>query len=1031
MNFNHLHVHSTYSFLDGYGLPHQYIEQLKVNKQTCIGLTDHGSTWGHVPFFFELKKEGLNCILGCEFYYDRDVTEMNKSRYHITLLAKNKNGLLNLYQLLTMANFEGFYYKPRIDDNMLKKYSKDIIVLSGCMGDGFPIRNIENGKSVMEWMKMMKGIFGENFYCEISPIAKYKNQIRDIISISDKLKIPIAITSDVHFPAKDHHTPEDIMLSIGLKAEYHDSDRMRLMPELYLYDDIELLERLDALFKPASYKKYLSNTSSIVDKCKNIELPPAKPLKYKIDDPEKLFKTRIKQGWKTRSIDPVKNKIYKDRCDYEFKMIKEKNFIDYFLIIADLVVWAKQHMVVGAARGSVAGSLIAWLLQITEVDPLKHGLLFERFIDVTRKDLPDIDLDFPHTKRNMVVDHLIKKYGEDHVSLLGTVNYFKSKNAIWDVGRIFDLPWNERKALAEMIMERSSGDSRSSFCIADSMNEFEEAKKIIKHSPEFKLAADIEGQARQSGVHAAAIVISNEPLIQHGSFINNDGYKVLCMDKYAAEKIGLLKIDVLALKQLTVIDNILSLIKKNNDWLYSLPLNDPKPYTILKDHLFQGIFQFEGDALKVVSRQSEPDDFASMAEISALARPGSLHCGGTTEYLNRRAWDKKIKRKTACPVKYIHPLLKEVSQDTYGVIIYQEQVLNIMRNVGKLSWEDTAKLRKIMSRSMGVEYFNQYYEKFKVGALENGLKEKEAKEIWLQVMTFGSWAFNKSHSISYGYLSYWTLYLKYYHPAEFFICTLREEVDEDPQKYLLREWVNHFKRKFIPLDIEKSDVTFTFKDGIIYGGFSNIKGIGIKAAAKIIEARSKATTLDQFKKMVGNKNFEILKKFNINPSFRNDQLDLFKNKKLKQEEVKIDYETMMTYIPYADLNPIGGKYDTYYKKHNFKYVKDITDDTVDIRLIGKIKLINLRSMQETNMTQKRKGSYSHPELDKFFNLIIEDDTGTVFIGISRFLYEGMKDEIYKAKVGGIIAIEGKKIAGFYKIQVKKLKVLKAAEGTAA
>jgi len=1029
MEFTNLHVHTTYSFLDGYGTPKQYAERLKELGQDKIGLTDHGSTWAHIPFYFQLKEKGIKAILGCEFYYDIDVEEKNKQRYHLTVIAKNNEGLHNLYKLMTFAYKEGMYYKPRIDNNILFQHQKGLVVLSGCMGDGFPVRHAESDPELtLHWMKIMDRNI-DDFYIEVSPFFERQVELESIIKLADQAEIPIAMTSDTHFPAPKDHQAQDIMLSIGMKQDYWSQSRIKLWDHLFLLESERASNLAFKLFKERAME-FIGNTNKIAQVA-NAGFEPAKFLRYGNTPKEsrELFEQWIDDGIKKRfGHNYTADK--KDRIEYEKGIIIEKDFVDYFLIISDLVKWAKytKGMLVGAARGSAAGSLIAYVLDITEVNPLNHGLMFERFIDHYRTDPPDIDIDFPHKRRDEIYYYLEKKYGRDHVALLGTISYFKGKNSIWDIGRIFNLPRKDIESLAKNIIERSSGDSRADYCIEDSISEIEEVATMMDRHSEFKLATKIEGQARQSGIHAAAIIISEDELEKYGSFMPYEDKKLLTIDKKYAEDLNLLKVDALGLKQLTVIESVLNLIGKDNTWLYNIPLDDPKAFKILNDHLFSGIFQFEGAALKAVSKQSYPDNFDSMHEISALARPGTLHSGMTTKYLNRRAFVKKFKRKTMEKPTYIHQSLEEITEETLGIVIYQEQVIKIMREIGKMSWKDTKEIRTLISKSKGVEFFNTFLETFTKGAKENGLNEYEIDDLWNGICTFGSWAFNKSHSVSYGYISYWTLYLKANYPAEFIISTLQEEGDEDSIKLLLKEWLEHFDGKFVLLDPNKSEKTFSLKDGIIYGGFSNIKGIGEKQADKIIEARDKVNSIQQFKKLVGAKNFELLRKFNALPtSFKVEQSDLFAQPINEREpDAKIPYE----FAQWADFYPIGDDYDEYYKEKNFKYIRDVDDDTTTVRLIGKIKLINLRSINELTVQKKaehEKRNYRNADLDKFFNLVIEDDTGTIFAGINRFRYADFKDEIFKAKVGGIIALEGDKLDGFMKVQITKMKVLKYAE----
>lgn len=1043
VDFCHLHVHSSFSFLDGYGLPHQILSRVREIGHKAIAITDHGNIWSHTPFWMEQKKNypEINFIPGCEFYFVDDATDKtSRKRYHITVMAKNSDGLVNLHKLNNKAYFDGFYYKPRIDWHDLAAYGRNLVVLSGCTGSGLLIQHLDDPEYIEKCMAFGKKHFGDDFYIEISPINKYKEQVQKMITIAKEYGVKAVSTTDAHFPTPKDYVAEDLMVCIGTKATYNDPSRLKLMPELYLFDGIEAEQRGKEIYGDG-WQEYFENTLEIASKC-NVEriLSGQKqfPLPDKYETAESYLEHQIQIGITKRELEKLPNWVteYKPRIDYELNLILNKGFANYLLMIQDLILWAKQRMLVGAARGSVAGSLVAYVLEITEVDPIPFGLMFERFIDITRYDPPDIDIDFPDEKRHIVFDYIEQKYGSDYVSQFGTISYFKPKIALWDVRRAYNLPFKEAGELAKLTIERSSADARATFCLNDTFAMFDRSKAILKQYPLFKNAAKLEGQIRQTGVHAAAVIVSEKPLIEIAGSVpgkNKTGH-ILCIDKHSSEELGLLKIDVLGLKQLTIFENILTMINKPYEWLYKLPLDDEKTFKVLQQHRFCGIFQFEGDAVKMVSKQVNPDSFINVSEISALARPGALHCGGTTKYIEFRAWEKGYDNPNKKKPYYEHPLLKELAGDTYGIVIYQEQVLKILTQLGRMDWKDSADLRKGMSKSKGVEFFNQYKDKFLTGAAENGVDPEAASHIWDNVCTFGSWAFNKSHSVSYGLLSYWCAYLKANYPDEFYVCTLQKENDTEAIKKIIREWVE-IGGKFQIFDIEKSGINFTIHDDGIYGGWTNIKGIGEKQAKKILSAKPWKNSTE-FRKIAGKKICSILKTIKQLPSLKqgNQQLlSFFENSEFDNEDNWADIpeseSSIDELLPWANLYPIGKEFSKLYEIHNLTKINEITEKTTDVKMIGKISSLNLRDIHEAGIEQNRDTSkIKDKHLTEFLIMQVDDDTGQILAGINRYLFPRFRKMIFEdAGVGAIIGFSGKKAPGFNKINIEKLKIIKPAK----
>lgn len=1036
IDFCHLHVHTGFSFLDGYGLPNQILAKVKELGHRAIGISDHGNIWSHIPFWIEQKQNfpDIKVIYGCEFYIVENINIKSRKRYHITVFAKNTDGLINLHRLNNFAQFEGFHYKPRITFTELLKHKEGLIVLSGCTGSGVLIQNLHNEEFINNYLSTFKQNFGSDFYIEVSPIKKFRSEIQQMITLGNNFNIKIVSTSDAHYPDKNDYEIEDLMVCIGTKSTYSDVNRLKLLNTLYLFDGAEAESRGKLLYGK-DFKQYFENTLEIADKCnaeRIISGQKSFPLPENYTDNVSYFMSQIQRGIKFRDLKKKSDwEIYEKRINYEMDLIVSKGFVDYFLVIQDMVLWAKQRMLVGAARGSVAGSLIAYILQITEVDPIPFGLMFERFIDITRQDPPDIDLDFPDEKRYEIIGYLINKYGKNHVCQLGTISYFKSKIALWDTRRVYNLPWNETKELANLTIERSSGDARAQFCLNDTFTLFDRAKEIVKKYPKFKSAIKLEGQIRQTGIHAAGVIVSEEPLINMGGMTRgkSEDEKVLCCDKYGSENLGLLKIDVLGLKQLTIIENILKMINKPFNWIYNIPLDDENTFEIFRKRKYCGIFQFEGDAVQMVCSQVKPDSFINIAEISALARPGALHCGGTTKYIEFRAYEKKFDHKNKKKPYYEHPLLKKLAGDTYGIVIYQEQVLKILTELGNMDWQDAATLRKAMSKSYGVEYFNRFKDKFLAGAKQNNIKKEIAIKIWDNVCTFGSWAFNKSHAVSYGLLSYWSAYLKANYPNEFYVCTLQKESADEIIKKLLREWVESGK-EFIPFSFKHSDINFSIKEGKIYGGWKNLKGIGEKQAEQICKFKPFQNS-DDLRDAVGKTGLRILKALGELPDGlpkKNNQINLFTNE--IEIETWNDIEenfSKQEIIPWADLYPIGKEFGWMYDKYKLTKIKDISENTTNVMMIAKITSLNLRDVFEAGITQNRDlTKIKDPHLKEFLLLHIEDDTGAMVAGMNRYLFPKYKKMIFEdAGIGAIIGFKGKKVPGYMKINIENIKILKS------
>jgi DNA-directed DNA polymerase III PolC len=880
--------------------------------------------------------------LGLEFAVVLNCEENTKQpTNHMTMIAKNLNGVKTIYDLAT-ASQTYFYYEPRIDYEKLLDYcNDDVIILSGSN----PQVNFFKGN--------------KNFYLEASPSSPA--WLRKINEVSKKYNIPIVACSDNQYPRPQDKGSYEIV--VGERNRYTRTTIQHIANEWELKACMPMIPQ-----------EAYDITHTIAEQIEDFDLPKATNVKY--TSKETLEELCAKNA-DIKGVD-LSNEVYSARLKRELELIKEKDFEDYFFVIADMVSNAKKEMLVGPARGSSAGSLVCYLLDITDVDPIVHDLMFERFVDVNRLDLPDIDIDFPDVKRDSVIERLKSEYGEDCVARIGTVSRLKPKSALTEVSKSLKIPLWEVEDLKKSIVERSSGDARASFCIRDTFETLDIGRDMIKKYPGLRAAEDIENHARHTGQHAAGVIVLNSP-VKNYCPVNRDG--VAQIEKEDAEFLNILKIDALGLRTLSILEDAVNEIGKQREYLINLKLDDKKAYKILNDQKFAGVFQFEGYALQSLCKQLHIESFLDIAYITTLARPGPLHSGGTTEFIKRRTGEEEV--------TYLHPKTEKWTKDSYGVIIFQEQVMQIARNVGKLSWEDTSNLRKAMSKSLGEEFFNQYWEMFREGAKEEGIEEKEARNIWEHMCTFGSWAFNKSHAISYAMISYWCAYMKAHHPLEFAVACLRNAKDDDQVIKLLRELVTE-GIEYKPFDKDLSEYSWAVKDGKLIGGLIGIKGIGPKNAEDILERRKAGRPLTT------------------------------------RQSILLDNPE----ITYLDVFECHTKFGDYYenpKKFNIQTGKVVEIKTIqgndEYIFIGKMKERNLRDLNEYGNLVKRGGRKIEGN-NLFLNLTFEDDSDMIICTIDRFKYLRFgKLIIEQSKIGDWFLIKGEIRNNWRKIFISNIRKL--------
>lgn len=731
--------------------------------------------------------------------------------------------------------------------------------------------------------------------------------------------------------------------------------------------------------------------NSVLDKCK----ARMKKAKLLIPEKSKDLIELCEDGAKKLNID-LTDKTYKDRLKYEIKLIKDKNFEDYFFIIQDMVAFAKKNMVVGPARGSSGGSLVCYLLGITTIDPIKYGLIFERFIDINRDDLPDIDIDFSDQRRHLVFEYIEKKYSEKRVARLGTVGMYKAKSALREIGKPLNIPlWMIEKSL-ESLIERSSGDENALDTLYDTLKETENGKELLKKYPEALIACDLEGHPRNSSQHAAGIILTNTPV---NEFVAVDARtKAALCDKKDAEGLNLLKIDALGLKQLSIFERTMELagIEVSSDWLDKIPLDDPKAFDVLNSHHYSGVFQFNGAAVQGLAKDIEFSHIEDLVSITALARPGPLSTGGSHNWVKRKNGKQKI--------TYPHELIEKYTKETNGIVIYQEQVMHIVKNVGGLSWSDTSEVRKAIGKTKGEEYLNKYKNKFVSGAVKNGLDDDLARKTWADLVSFGAYAFNRSHAVAYAIVSYWCCWFKAHYPLEFAAATLDAQTEANDKIIMLRE-LKEEGVSYLPFDIEKSTDKWEVseKNGkkIIVGPLSSIKGIGPASVQEIMLCRKEGKEIRAtLKKRIDNGVTEIDTLYPIHDNF----------KRLHPDPAQSGIKSKVDLVKNVD-----------------------THINRDVLIVATIKKITPIDENEPERVAKRKekwggGKYNGPT--RALNLWLQDDTGEIFCKVNRFKFEKIgKKMIECGKVGkSLFAIKGKVPDSFRMIDIDRVKYLGNIDG---
>lgn len=837
MNFVHLHNHSDYSILDGAITIDRMIDKASDLGMPGVALTDHGNMFGAIEFYQKSKSRGIKPIIGQEFYvapksrFDREAKSSGKENaHHLVLLAKDMEGYKNLIKLSSIGYLEGFYYKPRIDFETLSQHSSGLVCSSACIGGEIPILVLKGKmEEAVSTANMYRDLFGkDNYYLELQDhgIPEQITVNKALLEISKTTGIPLIATNDCHYLNKEDAYSHEVLLCIQTSKFIDDENRMQFPTNEFYFKSAEEMTRLFRDIPDAIY-----NTNRICDMVDlELNLGDAILPHFSVPDGftlDSYLRQLVLDGAKMRFGNDVPDEVTQ-RIDYELKVITSMKFSGYFLIVWDFINYARRvNIPVGPGRGSAAGSMVSYCLGITNLNPITYNLLFERFLNPDRNEMPDMDIDFCAIRREEVIDYVKEKYGKDHVSQIITFNKMKAKAVIKDVARVFRIPFADANIISKHISESS---------LKEELNSSEDLKKIYNETEKGKMVIDIsltlEGLTRSAGKHAAGVVISREPLTEYAPLYRDakDGSISSQFEKNSLEKAGLVKMDFLGLKNLTIIDNCLKLIKKHKGVdidIDALSLDDEKTFDLLKDANTKGVFQLESGGMQNILRKLGPTVIEDIIAINALYRPGPLDSGMVDEFITRKRNPSKV--------KYQHPLLEPILRDTLGVIVYQEQVMLIAQHMAKFTLAEADKLRKAMGKKIP-EIIKEMEDKFIRGSLENNINEKIARDIFGLIEKFARYGFNKSHSAAYAIISYQTAYLKAHYPVEYMCSLLSSMKDQDD----ITKYVNDCRANNIPIlppDINYSEYDFTIENNAIRFGLNAIKGIGEKAIDSILLAR--------------------------------------------------------------------------------------------------------------------------------------------------------------------------------------------------
>jgi DNA polymerase-3 subunit alpha len=950
--FTHLHLHSHYSLLDGLAKIDDIIDRVKELGMDSVAITDHGTMYGVIEFYEKAKAKGVKPIIGCEVYeairgMEDKTPNLDGRRFHLILLVRNEQGYKNLVKIVTEAHLKGFYYKPRVDLELLEKYSEGLIGMSACLQGRISHLLLSNKKEEAEEMALRyQKMFGKgNYYLEIQNHPGIPEQARVnkmMIELSKKTGIPLVATNDSHYVNKDDAEAQDVLMLINTGADINDKERLSMIG-----DDFSIKSKEEMIEDFKDVPEAIENTQKIVEQC-NLELklgefklpsfdvPEGKTSesylrelcylgiekKYDIHSPElKDILDKVAKGkeFKVEEIKDVKLKEVIERMEYELSVINRTGFSGYFLIVQDFVNWAKNNrIVVGPGRGSAGGSIVAYLSNITNVDPLKYNLYFQRFLNPDRISPPDIDLDFTDKRRDEVINYVAEKYGRNKVAQIITFGTMAAKASIRDVGRALGYQYSYCDKIAKMIP--------LGFSLNDTLEKIDEFKSLYESDKEAErlidLALKIEGCARHASTHACGVVISRNPLddsvpIQHPT--QDENGIVTQYEMHAVESMGLLKMDFLGLKNLTIIEETLKRIyavRGINVDIDRIPLDDPKTYKLLQDGDCIGVFQLESDGMRRYVKQLKPTEIEDIIALVALYRPGPMQ--HIPEYING-----KHKRKE---VKYMHPLLKPILENTYGIPVYQEQIMRIAQDLAGFTLAEADILRKAIGKKIEKLLMEQK-DKFVDGMKANKIDERIAVELWHWIEPFARYSFNKSHAACYAIIAYQTAYLKANYPVEYMAALLTAEGSDLERISILIEECKKMKIEVLPPEINESFSNFSVvpdKRQIRFG-LSAIKNVGYNIVELIVNERKKNGHFKTIEDFISRVEAKVLNKKSLESLTRAGSFDNLK----ERNQILLNLEKLLDWSKKNQKIKESGQRGLFDNSTSVSFSNGITLDNVE------------------------------------------------------------------------------------------------------
>ncbi len=851
--FVHLHLHTQFSVLDGANKISPLIERAKELGHAAVGMTDHGNMHGAIEFYQAAMQAEVKPVIGCEAYITsgsrHDKTPKGQGGAginHLTLLAANLEGYKNLCRIISYGFLEGFYFKPRIDFELLEQYHSGLICLSGCLsGELAAYAKKDDIKGAKELVRKYQALFGDRYYLEVQPHAireqKLLNQM--VREVGTELGVPIVATNDCHYLHPEDHHAQEVLMCISTGKLLSDPDHMsHTGASLHFKTEEEMFAELP------EFAEAIRESGEIAKRCNlqfdfdtyympRFDPPKEQPIEQHFAEEARVGMAKRFEEYKARKIEFSESEleVYQARLKEEIELILKMGFAGYFLVVSDFILWAKGNDIpVGPGRGSAAGSLVAYALYITEVDPIPNKLLFERFLNPERISLPDIDIDFCINGRDKVIDYVCNKYGKDKVAQIVTFGTLKAKAAIKDVGRVLGLSYAETDRIAKLIPAPRQGFD---YPIAEAIKMEKRLKEYAEGEGKelIDLALKLEGLSRHTSTHAAGIVIADRPVMELlPLMVDKDGQVITQFSMSYVEKLGLVKFDFLGLKTLTVLKEAQRQIKQAKNIeveLNSLPLDDNLTYRLISSGRTIGVFQLESSGITEMVTRLKPNCFEDLVAILALYRPGPLDAGMVDHYINRKHGRE--------PVKYLHPMLEGILADTYGIILYQEQIMQIAQVMAGYSLGEADLLRRAMGKKKPEEMAKQR-QIFVGGATKRGVSEKLATEVFDQMETFARYGFNRSHSVAYALISYQTAYLKAHYPMQFMAALMTHEMGDTDKTLKNLGECREMGIQVLTPDINRGQIGFNVVDNKILFGLAAIKGVGEKAVEKILENRAKA-----------------------------------------------------------------------------------------------------------------------------------------------------------------------------------------------